>query len=104
MKDDYRRLVEDANKAIVAYYEKDDPILTDEEYDSLVRQIAAIEKEYPDWLRYDSPTRRVGGRAVAGFAKVKHPRPILSLKNGFTANDIQAFAKNAREAADGSIL
>ena len=104
MKDDYRRLVEDANKAIVAYYEKDDPILTDEEYDSLVRQIAAIEKEHPDWLRYDSPTRRVGGRAVAGFAKVKHPRPILSLKNGFTANDIQAFAKNAREAADGSIL
>lgn len=103
-KDCYRQLVDRANKAIKAYYIDDNPILTDEEYDKLIIRIANIESEHPDWLRVDSPTRRVGGAATSSFEKVTHPRPMLSLKNGFTAEDIRAFGKAASAMADDKIL
>ena len=100
MKLKYHAMVDQAVKAIHAYYIDDNPILSDGEYDELVRQIAAVEAEHPDWLREDSPTRHVGGYASSSFAKVKHPRSMLSLKNAFSEEDLKAFAKSIDAVVD----
>ena len=61
------------------YYEKDAPELSDADYDALVRELAALEKERPELARPDSPTRRVGGAVLEGFGKVEHRRPMPKL-------------------------
>lgn len=76
----YRALVEKINAADQAYYEFDRPILTDAEYDSLFRELAALEAAYPELVSNDSPTRRVAGRASATFSPVRHGVPMLSIR------------------------
>src|SRR5581483_11342395 len=61
----------------------DDPDIPDAEYDRLLRELEALEKEHPELATPDSPTRRVGARAVGGFAEVRHALPMLSLSNAF---------------------
>lgn len=79
------------------YYELDDPIISDAEYDALFRQLVELEARYPEWLTQDSPTQRVGGVPVSGFATVRHAVPMLSLQNGFAAADVEAFDRRLRE-------
>ncbi|MGC7403421.1 NAD-dependent DNA ligase LigA [Pandoraea pneumonica] len=81
-----------------AYYEDDAPIVPDAEYDRLFGELVALETAFPDLQRSDSPTQRVGGKAVEGFAPVAHRVPMLSLNNGFSDEDIEAFD---RRVADG---
>ncbi|VVD80651.1 DNA ligase [Pandoraea pneumonica] len=81
-----------------AYYEDDAPIVPDAEYDRLFGELVALETAFPDLQRPDSPTQRVGGKAVEGFAPVVHRVPMLSLNNGFSDEDIEAFD---RRVADG---
>lgn len=69
----------------------DDPIISDAEYDGLMNALKAIEEEHPDLVTSDSPTQRVGGAVAAGFAKVRHARPILSLPNAFGAEEARAW-------------
>lgn len=69
----------------------DDPIISDAEYDGLMNALKAIEEEHPDLVTPDSPTQRVGGAVAAGFAKVRHARPILSLPNAFGAEEARAW-------------
>jgi DNA ligase (NAD+) len=78
--DDLRRQLEQAN---YRYHVLDDPTITDAEYDGLMRELEALEAEYPQWATPDSPTRRVGARALGGFAEVRHALPMLSLNNAF---------------------
>ena len=73
-----------------AYYDKDDPIATDAEYDSLKHQLEAAEKEHPDWAQADSPSARPGGSAVKG-RKVPHKIPLLSLQDYFSQEDLKAW-------------
>lgn len=63
-----------------AYYEQDAPTIPDAEYDSLFRELVGLENAHPELLTADSPTRRVGGRALAEFAPVTHAVPMLSIQ------------------------
>jgi DNA ligase (NAD+) len=75
------------------YYVLDDPELTDAEYDALVEALKELERDHPDLVTPDSPTQRVGGTAAAGFAKVLHRVPMLSLDNAFTHDDVIAWGE-----------
>ena len=93
--DDYRKMVKLANKANTAYYDNDDPIMEDPEYDALMRQIKAYEKEHPDQISKDSPTQHVGGTASkSSFKKVTHAVPMLSLQDVFSEEEVSEFLYN----------
>ncbi|QHE92355.1 NAD-dependent DNA ligase LigA [Pandoraea fibrosis] len=81
-----------------AYYEDDAPLIPDAEYDRLFGELVALETEFPELQRPDSPTQRVGGKPVEGFAPVVHRVPMLSLNNGFADEDVEAFD---RRVSDG---
>lgn len=89
----YDELCRKAKMAAEAYYVKDSPIMTDPEYDALIRQMEEMEKADPTLRRPDSLTQIVGGRPAAGFKKVKHQKKILSLKNAYNDADLDAFFK-----------
>lgn len=73
------------------YYVEDDPEIEDSEYDMLQRELAAIEKEYPELITADSPTQRVGGSAEGMFEPVVHSVPLESLQDAFGLSEVQAF-------------
>ncbi|MEP7186006.1 MAG: NAD-dependent DNA ligase LigA [Rhodanobacter sp.] len=75
-----RAQIEQANHR---YQVLDDPDITDADYDRLMRELEALEAEYPELASRDSPTRTVGARATGGFAEVRHALPMLSLGNAF---------------------
>ena len=78
------------------YYEKDAPEVSDAEYDAMRRRNTAIEKRFPDLVRADSPSHRVGAAPATGFAKVTHAKPMLSLDNAFDEADVRAFFQSVR--------
>jgi DNA ligase (NAD+) len=78
------------------YYEKDAPEISDAEYDALRQRNTAIEKRFPELVRADSPSRRVGAAPATGFAKVTHATPMLSLDNAFDDEDVRAFFQSVR--------
>jgi DNA ligase (NAD+) len=73
------------------YHVLDDPVVSDAEYDTLMRELRAIEEAHPDLVTPDSPTQRVGAPASEKFAKVRHPVPMLSLGNAFDEEDLRAW-------------
>jgi len=73
------------------YYVLDDPIISDAEYDALWRELVVLEAEHPELVTPDSPTQRVPGAPAEGFAKVRHPAPILSLSNAFAPEELAAW-------------
>ncbi len=78
------------------YYQKDAPEISDAEYDALRRRNAAIEQRFPELVRADSPSRRIGAAPATGFAKVTHAKPMLSLDNAFDEADVHAFFQSVR--------
>jgi DNA ligase (NAD+) len=78
------------------YYQEDAPTVSDAEYDALRLRNAEIETRYPDLVRADSPSKRVGVKPAARFEKVRHARPMLSLDNAFTDEDIADFVARIR--------
>ncbi|HRE44970.1 MAG TPA: NAD-dependent DNA ligase LigA [Terricaulis sp.] len=85
------RLAQDIARHDALYYSKDAPELTDAEYDGLRRRNAAIEARFPDLVREDSPSLRVGAAPASSFGKVRHSVAMLSLDNAFDAEDARAF-------------
>lgn len=73
------------------YYNKDNPEIEDYEYDKLLRELSEIEKEYPELLRVDSPTHRVGGNAGSQFTPVEHKVKMESLQDAFGMEEIYDF-------------
>ena len=73
------------------YHVLDDPEVPDAEYDRLMRQLQALEKEHPKLITPDSPTQRVGDEPKSGFGTVEHRVPMLSLDNAFSAEELQDF-------------
>ncbi|GER74188.1 NAD-dependent DNA ligase LigA [Weizmannia acidilactici] len=84
------------------YYVLDRPTVPDSEYDKLLRELQEIENTYPDLITPDSPTQRVGGEPLSGFAKVVHDIPMLSLANAFNEADLRDFDRRVREAVGDS--
>jgi DNA ligase (NAD+) len=78
------------------YHQEDAPRISDAAYDALVRRNKAIEARFPDLQRADSPSLRVGASPAAGFAKVAHARPMLSLDNAFAEEDVREFVARVR--------
>ena len=73
------------------YYVLDEPSIPDAEYDRLMRQLQALEQEFPELVTPGSPTQRVGGQPLDGFEEVRHQIPMLSLANAFSAEEIEQF-------------
>ncbi|MGI4878278.1 MAG: NAD-dependent DNA ligase LigA, partial [Janthinobacterium lividum] len=78
------------------YHRDDAPTISDAEYDALVRRNAELEAAYPDLKRADSPSEAVGAAAAAGFGKVVHSRPMLSLDNAFADDEVVEFIARVR--------
>jgi len=81
------------------YYVLDDPKITDAEYDALMNELKRIEAAHPELLAPDSPTQRVGGKPAEGFQKVRHSRPLLSLDNAYSAEELADWDRRVRELA-----
>ncbi len=78
------------------YYQQAAPEVSDAEYDRLRRRNEALEKRFPELIRSDSPSRRIGAAPAGGFAKVQHALPMLSLDNAFDDEDVRNFFKGIR--------
>lgn len=92
-KQELDKLVETLNYHSYRYHVMDDPVISDGEYDQLLKRLKDIETEHPEWVRADSPSMRVGSGLLDKFVKVVHPRPVLSLANSFSGEDILAWYK-----------
>ena len=79
------------------YHVLDDPEVSDAQYDRLMRELKALEEQYPDLVTPDSPTQRVGATPVSELQEVVHTRPMLSLDNAFAEEDLVAFDRRVRE-------
>ncbi len=79
------------------YYAQDAPELSDAEYDQLFRQLVALETAHPALVTPDSPTQRVGGTPTGTFDEVRHRRPMLSLANAFSHDELRAFDARVRK-------
>ena len=80
------------------YYVLDDPLIADEAFDRLFRELQQLEAEHPELVTVDSPTQRVGGEPLAAFSSATHAQPMLSLNNAFAADEVEAFDRRMREA------
>lgn len=85
-----RRVIERANRA---YHELDAPEISDEEYDRLFRELQALEEAQPSLRTPDSPTQRVGGAPASALRKHPHRRPMLSMANAFSEEELAAWEK-----------
>ncbi|MCW9033963.1 MAG: NAD-dependent DNA ligase LigA [Rhodospirillales bacterium] len=79
-----------------AYYQNDEPNISDGEYDSLRNRNEQLEASFPHLIRSDSPTKKVGASPSSGFSKVTHARPMLSLGNAFNEEDVREFIAGIR--------
>lgn len=91
IKQEINQLTEQLNRWNIAYYEEDRELVSDAEYDKAMRRLEELEREYPQYARNDSPTQRVGGKAVDRFPQVEHVRPLLSLSNAFSVEELKEF-------------
>ena len=83
------------------YYTLDDPVISDGQYDLLMRELRDIEAMYPELQTPDSPTQRVGGEPSPAFDEVEHSRPMLSLSNAFDFDELAAWHKRITGLLDG---
>ncbi len=87
------------------YHVLDSPVISDAEYDSLMRELRQIEEEYPELRTPDSPTQKVGDVVAAGFAPVRHLERLFSLDNAFSGTELDAwYARAERLGATGPFL
>ena len=86
------------------YYTLDKPTVTDYEYDMMYRELENIEKAHPDWVTPDSPTQRVGSKISGGFEKYTHDRPMLSLGDVFSDDELREFDQRVRDDLGGEDL
>ena len=84
------------------YYNEDKPLISDMEYDALMRELKQLEQEYPELLKNEengesSPTEKIGGTASEKFSKVRHRVPMLSLSNTYNISEIEDFDKRIKK-------
>ncbi len=82
------------------YYNQDDPIISDYEYDTMLAELEKLELEFPQLKQEDSPTNRVGGKASVKFSEVVHNVPMESLHDSFSHNELREFDNRIRQSVD----
>ncbi|RIV19165.1 NAD-dependent DNA ligase LigA [Alicyclobacillaceae bacterium I2511] len=95
-------------KAIISYHNRnyyvlDNPEIPDGDFDALMRELVALESTFPDLRTEDSPSQRVGGEALAGFVKVKHRVPMLSLANAYNFQEMLDFDRRVRAGVGDAV-
>jgi len=93
-------LVGELNRHIYNYHVLDAPTIPDAEYDTLFRELQALEAAHPEAVSADTPTSRVGAAPIPEFKQVTHAVPMLSLNNGFQDEDVDGFDRRVREGLD----
>lgn len=85
------------NDANYNYYVKDEPTITDQEYDKYMRELENIELEYPKYASKNSPTKRVGGEVIEKFEKVVRDKPMLSISDVFSEDEVRDFIRKVED-------
>ena len=100
-----KKLIEDLRAEILkhdhAYYVDANPVISDRDYDKLMKELSDLEKKHPELITADSPTQRVGGQPLKEFSQIRHSRPMLSLANTYTFDEITEFDKRINDALAG---
>ena len=92
--DELTRILNEAN---YNYYVKDDPTITDQEYDKYLRELEELEQKYPEYSYPESPTKRVGGEVIDSFNKVSHVIPMMSLSDVFSEDEVVRFDERIKK-------
>ncbi|MGH8700012.1 MAG: DNA ligase LigA-related protein, partial [Burkholderiales bacterium] len=79
------------------YFVLDAPEISDAEFDRLVKELRALEAGHPELITPDSPTQRVGGKPSEGFVKVRHSRPMLSLDNAYSDEELLDWERRVHQ-------
>jgi DNA ligase (NAD+) len=94
-------LSEELNDHNYRYYVLDKPVISDFEFDKLLEELIALEKQFPAFASPDSPSQRVGGAITKEFISVKHKYPMLSLGNTYSEDELREFDDRIKKAIDG---
>src|SRR5215213_517344 len=90
------RLAKEIARHDKLYHDRDAPEISDAEYDALVRENRELEERFPHLVRADSPSKRLGAPPTTALAKVTHARPMLSLENAFSSEEVGEFVARVR--------
>ena len=93
-----RDLLHQANRAYFVHF---DPIMSDTDYDSLLRELIELEQTNPEFDDPNSPTKRVGGKPIAGFKSVRHRVPMMSIDNTYDVDDLRAWHERVVKGIEG---
>ena len=96
--EEMKRLRDELNEHGYRYYVQDAPIISDYEYDHMLRRLEDLEREHPEEITPDSPTQRVGGPALSQFESVEHPVPLESLQDVFNGDEVREFLDRLGES------
>jgi DNA ligase (NAD+) len=78
------------------YYVLNAPVISDYEYDQMMRKLKSLEERYPQFKMPDSPTQRIGGKPLEKFEKIKHKIPMFSLEDAFSPDEAREFDKKVK--------
>jgi len=92
-----QKLRDEINYHNYQYYVENNPVISDYEYDMLLKKLEALETQYPDLITSDSPTQRVGGEPLKGFKTVEHKIPMLSLDNAYSYDELREFDERVKK-------
>ncbi len=97
IKKEIERLREEINQHNYQYYVLDQPLISDFEYDQLMKKLITLEQEYPEFITPDSPTQRVGAKPLEKFSTIRHLMPMLSLSNAFSEQELIDFDQRIKK-------
>jgi len=92
-----QKLRDEINYHNYQYYVENNPVISDYQYDMLLKELEALETQYPDLITSDSPTQRVGGEPLKGFKTVEHKIPMLSLDNAYSYDELREFDERVKK-------
>lgn len=99
---EYEQLVHQLNEHAYHYYVLDEPVIADQEYDTLYKELVRIEAAHPDWIQANSPSQRVADQPLDKFHPVEHALPMLSLGNVFSEAELEDFNQRIIRVLDKS--
>ena len=100
-RDRAKRLAKEIDRHNRLYFVEAKPEISDAGFDALLKELEALEAEYPELRTPDSPTQRVGGEPIKGFETVRHAVPMLSIDNTYSAEELRAFDERVRKGLNG---